>query len=170
MSDRTSIPVSDLARSKRFYEDALPPLGYGLVMEVVGTAAGFGMAGKPGFWVSERGPETAAVHVAFGSPDRAAVNVSHAAGGRDNGGPGLRPEYHPSYYGAYIRVPDGHTTSNRSATARRPAPDRRSGTRHHQRRFRAGTSLTCVPAASGATDDARPRVAARNGPRCRTRW
>ncbi len=111
MLDHVGIPVEDFGRSKRFYEKTLAPLGYGLIKAYVDSAAGFGRAGKPDFWIA-RGVDGAAVHVAFATPDRATVDAFHvaalAAGGRDNGGPGLRPQYHPTYYGAFVLDPDGH--------------------------------------------------------------
>ncbi len=111
MLDHVGISVSDFERSKRFYEEALSPLGYGLIMEPTHGAAGFGRSGKPDFWVFQGGPGHA-VHVAFAADDRAVVGAFHeaaiAAGGRDNGGPGLRPEYHPTYYGAFVLDPDGN--------------------------------------------------------------
>jgi catechol 2,3-dioxygenase-like lactoylglutathione lyase family enzyme len=82
----------------------------GVVMAMPG-GAGFGREGKPVFWVAEREP-SGPVHIAFASPDRATVDAFHAAalaaGGRDNGPPGLRPHYHPSYYGAFVLDPDGN--------------------------------------------------------------
>src|SRR5215210_964492 len=111
MLDHVGIPVEDCGRSKRFYERALFPLGYGLIAVYDDSAAGFGRASKPDFWIA-RGAAGDAVHVAFISPDRATVDAFHAAalaaGGRDNGGPGLRPQYHPTYYGAFVLDPDGH--------------------------------------------------------------
>ncbi len=111
MLDHVNLPVSDLGRSKRFFEEALSPLGYRLVMEHGISGAGFGHAGKPDFWVKQ-GAVSTAVHVAFASPDRATVDAffdaAVAAGGRDNGRPGLRPEYHPTYYGAFVLDPDGN--------------------------------------------------------------
>ena len=111
MLDHVGLPVSDLGRSKRFYEEALSPLGYGLIMEHADLAAGFGRAGKPDFWIKQ-GAVSSGVHVAFTSPDHATVGAFHAAavaaGGRDNGQPGLRPEYHPTYYGAFVLDPDGN--------------------------------------------------------------
>ncbi len=75
------------------------------------SAAGFGRWGKPDFWISQGEPGQA-FHIAFAADDRTTVDAFHeaaiAAGGRDNGGPGLRPEYHPSYYGAFVFDPDGN--------------------------------------------------------------
>jgi len=111
MIDHLGLRVSDYARSKRFYESALAPLGYQVVMEFGGAAAGLGAAGKPDFWISQ-GEPGGPVHVAFASPDRKTVDAFHeaalAAGGSDNGAPGLRPEYHPNYYGAFVIDPDGN--------------------------------------------------------------
>jgi catechol 2,3-dioxygenase-like lactoylglutathione lyase family enzyme len=109
--DHVNLPVSDFERSKHFYEEALSPLGYEMLMEHAISGAGFGRAGKPDFWIKP-GTAGAAVHVAFASPDRPTVDAFHkaavAAGGRDNGRPGLRPEYHSSYYGAFVLDPDGN--------------------------------------------------------------
>ncbi len=117
MLDHTGIPVADYARSKTFYEKALAPLGYALVMEVAQSendspAAGFGADGKPDFWIGGEGGLNRAIHVAFAAKDRATVDAFYraalAAGGKDNGGPGLRPHYHVNYYGAFVLDPDGH--------------------------------------------------------------
>ena len=111
MLDHVGLPVSDFERSKRFYEEALSPLGYELIMEPSVSAAGFGRRGKPDFWIA-RGDPGHAVHVAFTADDRATVDAFYeaaiAAGGRDNGGPGLRPQYHSSYYGAFVFDPDSN--------------------------------------------------------------
>jgi catechol 2,3-dioxygenase-like lactoylglutathione lyase family enzyme len=119
MIDHVGFPVSNYARSKSFYEQALTPLGYTLVMEVGGEhtesghpAAGFGIAGKPDFWIGGEGGVGTPVHVAILARDRASVDAFHraalTAGGRDNGPPGLRPHYHANYYGAFVLDPDGH--------------------------------------------------------------
>lgn len=118
MIDHLGISVSDYDLAKAFYIKALAPLGYGLIMEVTAeqtghTAfAGFGANGTPDFWVSGEGGMNKPVHVAIAAKDRATVdafyNAALAAGGRDNGPPGLRPHYHPNYYGAFVRDPDGH--------------------------------------------------------------
>lgn len=111
MIDHLGFNVSDLAASRRFYETALAPIGYAVVMEFP-EAIGFGKPGKPAFWIARRDPAGAGGHVAFVSPDRASVDAFHqsalAAGGRDNGKPGLRPHYHADYYGAFVLDPDGN--------------------------------------------------------------
>jgi catechol 2,3-dioxygenase-like lactoylglutathione lyase family enzyme len=117
MLDHIGFSVSDFTRSKAFYEKALAPLGYVLIREVgqIGSAdvaAGFGAAGKPDFWIGSEGGLNRILHVAFAAPDRAAVDAFYqaaiAAGGKDNGGPGLRPHYHADYYAAFVLDPDGH--------------------------------------------------------------
>ena len=111
MLDHVGIRVSDFEQSKRFFAEALSPLGYELLMEPSVSAAGFGRQGKPDFWIGQGDPGQA-VHIAFAASDRASVDAFHeealAAGGRNNGGPGLRPEYHPSYYAAFVFDPDGN--------------------------------------------------------------
>ncbi len=120
MLDHVSLPVSNLQRSKRFYVEALSPLGYELVMEHHISGVGFGKSGKPDFWIRQGVPGNA-VHVAFACEDRATVDAFHeeamAVGGRDNGRPGLRLEYHPTYYGAFVLDPDGN---NIEAVCHRP--------------------------------------------------
>jgi len=118
MIDHTGITVNDLARSKAFYTAALAPIGYQLLMEfpaaVTGHAdvAGFGEPPKPDFWLGSGTPNQPPLHVAFRAANRQQVDAFHAAalaaGGRDNGAPGLRPHYHPDYYGAFVLDPDGH--------------------------------------------------------------
>ena len=119
MIDHIGFPVSDYAKSKAFYTKALAPLGYVLVMEVAAEqtearapAAGFGAGGKPDFWIGGEGGLTKPLHVAILAKDRAGVDAFHraalAAGGKDNGAPGLRPHYHANYYGAFVLDPDGH--------------------------------------------------------------
>ena len=112
MLDHLGINVSDYARSKEFYEKALAPLGISTLMEPVDGFGGMGGSdGMPFFWITEqRQPVTENVHVAFSAPDRATVDAFHeaalAAGATDNGGPGIREIYHPSYYGAFVLDPD----------------------------------------------------------------
>jgi catechol 2,3-dioxygenase-like lactoylglutathione lyase family enzyme len=108
--DHLTLLVSDYERSKDFYVRALAPWNAELV-EVEGPACGIGPAGGEDFWMAP-GKATAPVHVAFLAPDRATVRAFHeaalAAGGRDNGGPGVRAQYHEHYYGAYVFDPDGN--------------------------------------------------------------
>ncbi|HEY0853073.1 MAG TPA: VOC family protein [Bradyrhizobium sp.] len=118
MIDHIGFPVSDYARAKAFYLKALEPLGYSLIMEVgqeehAGeSAAGFGAGGKPDFWIGSEGALNKPMHVAITARDRATVDAFYkaamAAGGRDNGPPGIRAHYHPHYYGAFVLDPDGH--------------------------------------------------------------
>jgi catechol 2,3-dioxygenase-like lactoylglutathione lyase family enzyme len=121
--DHTGVSVSDFDKSKAWYEKALAPIGYGCLMqlppEISGPAkvAGFGETAtkKPDFWVTAipgRPATTPPMHVAFRVETRAMVDAFYkaglAAGGTDNGPPGIRPHYHPHYYGAFVRDPDGH--------------------------------------------------------------
>jgi catechol 2,3-dioxygenase-like lactoylglutathione lyase family enzyme len=118
MIDHLGFSVSDYDRAKAFYAKALAPLGYSLIMEVTQEqgsdfpAAGFGADGKPDFWIGGEGGIDKPMHVAILAKDRAAVDAFYhaaiAAGGRDNGPPGIRAHYHPDYYGAFVRDPDGH--------------------------------------------------------------
>ncbi len=111
MIDHIGLTVSEYAKSKAFYTKALEPIGYGVVMEFGGSTGGLGVEGKPDFWISQ-GEATAPVHMAFNAKDRQAVDAFHAAalaaGGRDNGKPGVREQYHPNYYGAFVFDPDGN--------------------------------------------------------------
>lgn len=119
MIDHVGFPVSDYARAKAFYSQALAPLGYTLIMEVTddqteskSPAAGFGRNGKPDFWIGGEGGLQGVLHIAIAAEDRSIVDAFYraalAAGGKDNGAPGPRPHYHPNYYGAFVRDPDGH--------------------------------------------------------------
>lgn len=111
MIDHLTLVVSQFERSRAFYAAALRPLGYELIMEFPGVA-GFGVKGKPDFWIAEAQGGGVIPHVAFRAENRAAVaafyEAAMAAGAKDNGGPGLRPEYHPHYYGAFVLDPDGN--------------------------------------------------------------
>src|SRR5205085_1888985 len=119
MIDHIGFPVTDYPRSKAFYEQALATLGYVLVKEIPASvteagapAAGFGIEGKPDFWIGGEGNVGNPVHVAILAKDRATVDAFHRAallaGGKDNGAPGLRPHYHANYYAAFVIGPDGH--------------------------------------------------------------
>jgi catechol 2,3-dioxygenase-like lactoylglutathione lyase family enzyme len=110
MIDHIKLHVGDAQRSKAFYEAALAPLGYRIVMQPAPGVVGMGTR-FPDFWLAQSDAPTVA-HVALRAADRDAVDAFHAAavaaGGADNGAPGLRPQYHPGYYGAFVLDPDGN--------------------------------------------------------------
>jgi catechol 2,3-dioxygenase-like lactoylglutathione lyase family enzyme len=118
MLDHVGLAVAEMNRSKAFYEAALKPLGLGVVMEVTAAQtgaeahAGFGEGGKPFFWIGTGAKPKGGTHVAFAAETRgqgdAFFSAALAAGGNDNGAPGLRPHYHPNYYGAFVLDPDGN--------------------------------------------------------------
>jgi catechol 2,3-dioxygenase-like lactoylglutathione lyase family enzyme len=123
MFDHVGLNVRDYRASRAFYEQALAPLGYRVVMgNDEWKGAGFGTSDdKPEFWIVEREPYGTATHVAFNAADRATVDAFHAAalaaGGEDNGPPGIREHYHPTYYGAFAHDLDGN---NVEAVCHRP--------------------------------------------------
>ena len=116
--DHISLSVADLGRAKRFYAAALAGIGMELVGEVTAeqtgsTAhAGFGIGRKGHFWLAEAGQQTPPSHICFRADSRQAVRAFHKAGlahgGTDNGAPGIREIYHPEYYAAFIKDPEGH--------------------------------------------------------------
>lgn len=111
MIDHTGVLVTDTDRSLAFYTKALAPLGFEVVMRF-GPHAGLGVNKKPEFWISSAAAPTDKIHIAFRAETRSLVNKFYeeamAAGGRDNGPPGVREMYHPHYYGAFVLDPDGH--------------------------------------------------------------
>ena len=111
MLDHVTINVSDFDAALSFYTHALAPLGVEVVLERQ-RMAGLGNDGKPELWIAERDEPSAPVHVALSAPDHDTVDAFFAAalevGGSDNGGPGMRPHYHESYYGAFVLDPDGN--------------------------------------------------------------
>ncbi|HEY0720865.1 MAG TPA: VOC family protein [Gammaproteobacteria bacterium] len=111
MIDHIGIDVSNYPRAKQFYAAALAPLGYAVVAEY-GEAAGLGADGKPDFWISAGTATQPIVHVAFQCRNRTQVDQFYAAalqaGGTDNGAPGIREDYAPTYYAAFVFDPDGH--------------------------------------------------------------
>ena len=120
MIDHIIISVSDLETSREFYVRALAPLEYKILMEGE-YGCGFSVMQHPDFWIKPGDKVSPPVHIAFTCRDRSVVDAFHTAaleaGGTDNGAPGLRPEYHPDYYGAFILDPDGH---NIEAVCHRP--------------------------------------------------
>lgn len=118
MLDHIGLSVSDFPRSRAFYMSALAPLGYAPVLDLTREqtgsyeGTGFGAHGRPYFWIGAGETRSGPTHIAFTAISRADVDRFHAAaiaaGGRDNGSPGLRAHYHPDYYGAFVLDPDGH--------------------------------------------------------------
>jgi catechol 2,3-dioxygenase-like lactoylglutathione lyase family enzyme len=109
--DHIGFNVSDFAASREFLVKALRPLGIVVLQEGDGWAM-VGRQGEGQFWFGSFGASPGPIHVAFAARNREDVRQFHAAalaaGGKDNGGPGLRPHYHPNYYGAFVIGPDGH--------------------------------------------------------------
>ena len=118
--DHVTLRVHDMARSRAFYVAALAPLGISVLMENQG-AVGFGRDRRPQFWLGPADAASGPLHVAFVAENRAQVRAFYeaalAAGGKDNGAPGLRPQYHANYYGAFVLDPDGN---NAEAVCRLP--------------------------------------------------
>src|SRR5258708_5856625 len=103
--------VNNAGPSKKFYDRALRPLGIARLYAEE-QFAGYGISPKAFFWIGRRDIAQTGAHIAFTAPDRATVDRFHheaiAAGGRDNGKPGIRQHYHPDYYGAFFLDPEGH--------------------------------------------------------------
>ncbi|WP_298672993.1 VOC family protein [uncultured Sphingomonas sp.] len=114
MLDHITFGVSDISRSIAFYDRALAPLGVRRLHDGSDGAVRVAAYGddRAWFWIAEHDPTRGKLHIALTARDRAAVDAFHraglAAGGADNGAPGLRPHYHPGYYGAFVLDPDGH--------------------------------------------------------------
>ena len=121
MLDHVTIGVEDIERSQRFYDLALRPLGIARLYGDGNRFAGYGVDPKAFFWIGIRNIAQTGSHIAFAADDRATVDrfyaAAIAAGGRDNGPPGIRSHYDPNYYGAFVFDPDGH---NVEAVCRRP--------------------------------------------------
>lgn len=117
MIDHITFGVTDFARSTAFYDRAFVPLGVQRLFDVPPEhsggvrSTGYGDS-RPWFWIAEQDATKGKLHIALSAKSRADVDAFHAAaltaGGRDNGAPGLRPHYHPNYYGAFVLDPDGH--------------------------------------------------------------
>jgi catechol 2,3-dioxygenase-like lactoylglutathione lyase family enzyme len=112
MYDHIGLKVKHLEAAVRFYAAALAPLGHGITTKET-SYAGLGPKGAPDLWLyAAKDATSPGVHIAFRAPDRAAVDRFHAeglkAGGRDNGMPGLRLDYSPDYYAAFLIDPDGN--------------------------------------------------------------
>ena len=120
MFDHIGVGVSDLKASKAFFLQVLSPLGVSVVMEV-SDAAGLGRGQKPSLWLGAAKGKPLPLHIAFAADNRSQVDEFYrqalAAGGKDNGAPGIRPHYHANYYAAFVIGPDGH---NVEAVCHRP--------------------------------------------------
>lgn len=134
MLDHVSLRVQDFARALAFYKAALAPIGYQVTMEYEG-GAGLGEPGKPDLWLSLTDRAVLPTHLAFRS-DRARVDAFHAAavaaGGTDNGGPGVREDYHPNYYAAFVLDPEGNNIEvvcHDAPGVRKPVPARAASPR-----------------------------------------
>jgi len=118
--DHIGLAVRDFAKSSTFFRRSLAPLGIQTVLEGEGWAM-LGKEGRPEFWIGVHGIPPGPIHIAFAAENREQVRAFHraalAAGGRDNGAPGIRAKYHPDYYGAFVFDPDGH---NIEAVCHRP--------------------------------------------------
>ena len=118
--DHIGLAVRDFAKSSTFFRRSLAPLGIQTVLEGEGWAM-LGKDGRPEFWIGVHGIPPGPIHIAFAAENREQVRAFHraalAAGGRDNGAPGIRAKYHPDYYGAFVFDPDGH---NIEAVCHRP--------------------------------------------------
>jgi catechol 2,3-dioxygenase-like lactoylglutathione lyase family enzyme len=118
MIDHTGVNMSNPKKSRAFYDAALAPLGYKMMVEIPTehtggiVVLGYGVPPKPDFWLAEGTPQQPHIHIAFRADNHAQVDAFYkaaiAAGGRDNGPPGPRPHYHQHYYGAFVLDPDGH--------------------------------------------------------------
>jgi len=112
MIDHVTFGVTDLDRARAFYDRALAPLGIERLYGDGENFSGYGERPKAFFWIGRRAEVATGSHIAFAVSDRATVRAFYdaaiAAGGRDNGAPGLRPQYAPTYYGAFVLDPDGH--------------------------------------------------------------
>ena len=121
MFDQLGFGVADYTASKSFFLTALEPLGAAMVMEGE-HGLGIGSKGKPSLWLFQTAEKPLPMHIAFAAERRQQVDDFHraalAAGGKDNGAPGIRAHYHPNYYGAFMIAPDGH---NVEAVCHRPA-------------------------------------------------
>ena len=113
MIAHVSIHVLNYEKSKDFYVKAIAPLGYEVVMDLPQhKVTGFGVKGMPDFWIVERKENLGGEHAAILVGDKSMVDEFYKAvleaGGKDNGAPGIREEYSPDYYAAFVLDPDGN--------------------------------------------------------------
>ena len=181
--DHIQLSVADYPRAKAFYARALQPLGFSLMMEFPQegppTHGGFAAEGKPFLWIAGGGRQTPPTHVAFGAASPAVVDAFYAAamaaGGTDNGPPGTRALYHPNYYAAFVRDPEGHNIEAvchgpGSAPARK-RPARKATTAKKKPTTRKKIAAKKKPTATRKATAARKQKPARaaSGPRRKPR-
>jgi catechol 2,3-dioxygenase-like lactoylglutathione lyase family enzyme len=156
MIDHFTLKVRDVAVSKPFYAKALAPLGYVIAMEFEG-GCGMGPKGKPDLWLHQDPDNVRPMHFAFHAEDRKLVDAFHAAalaaGAKDNGPPGLRLDYHPNYYAAFVHDPDGHNVEAvchaPPVAARRAAPAKKSAPKAKAARRGKGKKGAARPRGGG---------------------
>jgi len=166
MLDHVSLRVRDFDRAVSFYRAALAPLGYLTVMEFPGVA-GLGEPGRPDLWITQTENELNPTHLAFGA-DRAAVDAFHtaalAAGGTDNGPPGVRGDYHPHYYAAFVTDPEGNNVEVVCHTDPNARPARIVATKPAQTKAKAKAAARAKPKAKPA---AKIKSAAKTKPKAK---
>ena len=112
MFDHIGLSVCDVGKTRAFYTAPLAPLGLGVQWDKMPGVVALGAPGRPQLWFTEKAGGPTGVHIALAAANRAQVDAFHAAalaaGGKDNGAPGLRPHDHPNYHGAFVIDPDGH--------------------------------------------------------------
>jgi catechol 2,3-dioxygenase-like lactoylglutathione lyase family enzyme len=135
--EHVTLHCTNVRKSRAFYERALQPLGY-RATQVYPNAVGFKAEGHTSFWVT-KGKVATPTHIAFRAKDRKTVEAFHRAaleaGARDHGAPGLRSEYSPTYYAAFILDPDGHNMEAVTFVKDR-APRRRTASPRKARKAR----------------------------------
>jgi catechol 2,3-dioxygenase-like lactoylglutathione lyase family enzyme len=164
MLDHISLRVQDFERALDFYKTALAPIGYDVIMEYPG-AVGLGKEGKPDFWIMKTEQPLNPTHVAFIS-DRSRIDAFHSAaisaGGSDNGPPGVRVDYHPHYYAAFVYDPEGNNIEvvcHEDPSAPKPAPARASA----QRASRKPAKKAAARTSKKAKPKKAPRAKAKAG-------
>ncbi|HVV17504.1 MAG TPA: VOC family protein [Polyangia bacterium] len=162
MIDHVTVRVQDFSRLLDFYRSALAPLRYEVVMQFEGVA-GLGAAGKPDLWLMQTDQPLNPTHLALAG-ERDLIDAFHAAaleaGGTDNGGPGLRPDYHPHYYAAFVRDPEGNNIEvvSHADPDAKPAP-RKAATRKPAARAAAAAKRTAKPPAKRSAKQAAKKPA-----------
>jgi catechol 2,3-dioxygenase-like lactoylglutathione lyase family enzyme len=153
MLDHIMLRVKDYAESKRFYDEVLGTLGYRMLMEF-GEGGGYGDT-KPYFWIGQSEDPHPRIHIAFAAKDHAAVDAFHARalklGAKDDGAPGLRPQYHPAYYGAFVIDPNGHNIEAVCHTPAKQLAKKKTSSRSSSRASGASKSASARKKSASAS-------------------